>query len=91
MDKFIIVGNKLIDKDISQIVDSFDYVVRLNRMSNYGKTGHKTDLWLADFHDEFFTLVKKPYDKYLNARVLLINSDRPITTYIKGVKQGIIT
>lgn len=91
MDKLIIVGNKIIDDDISQMVDSFDYVVRLNRMSNYGKTGHKTDIWLADFHDEFFKLVKKPYDKYLNARVLLINSDRPITMYIKGLKQGIIT
>ena len=91
MDKLIIVGNKLIDKDISQTVDNFDCVVRLNRMSNYGKTGHKTDLWLADFHNEFFKLVKKPYDKYLNAKALLINSDRLITMYIKGLKQGIIT
>lgn len=90
MNKLIIVGNKIIDKDISKKVDNFDYVIRLNRMSNYGNTGYRTDLWLADFHNEFFKLVQKPYDKYLNAKTLLINTDRPITAYIKGLKYGII-
>lgn len=38
--KLIVVGNK----DIScSIVDTFDYVIRINRMTNYGNTGYRTD------------------------------------------------
>lgn len=57
MQSLIIVGNKVIDKDISQIVDSFDVVVRLNRMNNFGKTGKRIDYLLVDPHRLFFKMV----------------------------------
>lgn len=38
--KLIVVGNKDV---YSPLVDTFDYVIRINRMTNYGNTGHRTD------------------------------------------------
>ena len=60
----ILVGNKVIDKDISGEIEQFDFIVRLNRMNNWGMTGTRTDLYFADIHGEFLNLVEKPYDKY---------------------------
>lgn len=74
MKKLILIGNKIIDKNISNIIDNeFDYVVRVNRMNNYGITGTKTDLLVSDPHKIFFKLVKEPYDKFLNAKQLIMN------------------
>lgn len=42
--RLILVGNKPTNKDgLSNLVDSFDYVVRVNRMNNLGATGTKID------------------------------------------------
>lgn len=57
MKRLVIVGNKVIQKDISQIVDSFDVVVRLNRMNNFGMTGKRIDYLLVDPHRLFFNMV----------------------------------
>lgn len=42
--RLILVGNKIPYKNnLAGMVDSFDYVIRISRMNNFGKTGHKTD------------------------------------------------
>lgn len=42
--RLILVGNKPVNKEgLPEIVDSFDYVVRVNRMTNLGSTGNKID------------------------------------------------
>ena len=74
MKKLMLVGNKEGKTDISSIVDQFDFVVRLNRMSNYGKTGCKTDLLLVDPHPVFFKLIEgQKFSKYHDAKRLLFN------------------
>lgn len=73
--RLIVIGNKIIDKDISNKVESFDFIVRFNRMSNWGMTGTRTDLLLVDPHKNFFKLLEKPYDKYLGAKQLLVNTN----------------
>lgn len=80
MKKLIIVGNKVIDKDISKEVESFDMIVRLNRMNNWGNTGTRTDLLLVDPHKVFFKLLTQPYEKYKSAKQILLN-----TAHIGGV------
>lgn len=88
--KLIIVGNKKISKNISNYVDNFDCVVRLNRMQNYRLSGTKTDLLLADIHYQFIDLTRKPYDKYLNSKKLLLNNhSEKCTAY--AVQKGIFT
>ena len=59
---------------MSDEIDKFDFVIRINRMNNYGNTGTKTDLLAVDPHNEFFELVEKPFDKYNNAKKLIINT-----------------
>lgn len=73
--RLIVVGNKQIHVDMSKQIDSFDIVVRLNRMTNYGLSGTKTDILLVDLHREFFKLVEPPFDKYRLAKKLLVNTD----------------
>lgn len=75
MKKLIIVGNKVIDKDISKEVESFDMIVRLNRMNNWGKTGTRTDYLLVDPHKNFFKLLEPPFEKYQTAENLIINKN----------------
>lgn len=42
--RLILVGNKPPKrKNLAQIIDSFDFVVRINRMNYLGKAGNKTD------------------------------------------------
>lgn len=74
MKKLIVVGNKPIEQDLSKEIDNFDFVIRVNRMNNYGNTGSKTDFLAVDPHNEFFELVQKPFDKFNNAKKLIINT-----------------
>ena len=73
MKKLIVVGNKLMEQNLSDKIDKFDFVVRINRMNNYGNAGTKTDLLAVDPHNEFFNLVEKPFNKFNNAKKLIIN------------------
>ena len=59
---------------MSDQIDKFDFVVRVNRMNNYGNTGTKTDLLAVDPHSEFFELVEKPFGKYNDAKRLVVNT-----------------
>lgn len=57
MKKLLLIGNKLIDKDISAKVDAYDYVVRVNRMNNIPNTGTKINgyylgMW-KDFREKY--------------------------------------
>ncbi len=51
------VGNLEDGVDKSDVVESFDFVVRVNRMNNFGLTGTRTDLLLVDATPAFFSLV----------------------------------
>lgn len=54
------VGNLEDGVDKSEVVESFDFVVRVNRMNNFGLTGTRTDLLLVDATPAFFSLVNLP-------------------------------
>lgn len=47
--RLLIVGNKMIDNDISDIVGSYDLVVRYNKMDNSDKTSIKYDVYFPSF------------------------------------------
>lgn len=89
--KLIIVGNKEITKDVSEVIESFDCIVRLNRMNNYGFTGTRTDILLADIHKGFLRLCTKPYDKYLNAKHLIYNMSQKFLYTERALKQNIFS
>ena len=91
MKSLVIVGNKDIDKDISKFVDGCDKVVRLNRMMNYGMTGIRTDLLLADIHEEFLNLVTPPFDKFLGAKHLLVNYKKNFPYFPEAIRRGIFS
>lgn len=71
--RIILVGNKLIDKNISDKIEQFDIIVRLNRMNNFGMTGKRTDILLVDANTQFFQLIQSPFQKYRTAKKLWIN------------------
>ena len=48
--RLLIVGNKMIENDISDIVRSYDLVVRYNKMDNSDKTSLKYDVYFPSFH-----------------------------------------
>lgn len=48
--KLVVVGNKPISYPL---VDTFDYVIRINRMTNYGDTGYRTDGLYLEANDVF--------------------------------------
>ena len=50
--KLIIIGNKPISHDMSFIDSEFDYILRVNRMLNFGNTGYRIDgLFLGAYRD----------------------------------------
>ncbi|MBL1408201.1 hypothetical protein [Sphingobacterium faecale] len=52
----IVVGNKPPTKhklDLSKKIDSFDYVVRINKMNYYGETGTKIDGYFLEANSDF--------------------------------------
>lgn len=52
MKKLIVIGNKPIDHDMSFIDEEFDYILRINRMINFGNTGNRIDgLFLGAYTD----------------------------------------
>ena len=50
--KMIIFGNKMLPKDLSKeqvdYINSFDVIVRVNRMNNINQTGNRVDWWHPD-------------------------------------------
>lgn len=49
MKKILLIGNKPVENDISERLRGFDFVVRVNRTTNWDKTRTaQTDLWIAD-------------------------------------------
>ena len=59
MKKLLIIANKPLERDYAEDVEKFDYVVRINRMTNYCLCKGRTDLWLADVHGEATTLFRE--------------------------------
>jgi hypothetical protein len=53
MKKLLLLGNGAIPHDISEQVSSFDYVFRINRMTNIENTGDKIDGLFLTFSDDF--------------------------------------
>lgn len=47
--RLLIVGNKMIDNNISGIIGSYDLVVRYNKMDNSDKTSIKYDVYFPSF------------------------------------------
>lgn len=48
--KLVVVGNK---DTLCPAVDTFDYVIRVNRMTNYGNTGYRTDALYLEANNTF--------------------------------------
>lgn len=57
--KLLIIANKPLDRNYSKIVAKYDMVVRIKRMTNFDMCKGKTDLWLADVHDEATELFRQ--------------------------------
>ena len=57
--KLILVGNKQPYRDdLSNIIDSFDYVLRISRMNNLGITGNKIDAIYLEANEPFKYIFK---------------------------------
>ena len=75
MKKLILIGNKPIENDISSVIDSFDYVFRVNRMMNYGNTGERIDGVFMGIYRDFVEEYKGgPFvDKFKTAGQIFIS------------------
>lgn len=73
--KLLIVGNKIPSYNIENIINNFDFVVRLNRLNNYELTGIRTDLLLVDPHNGYYKLLLQENDisRFKYAKQLLIH------------------
>ena len=58
--RLVVVGNLIDGVDRSAEINGFDYVIRGNRMNNFGSTGTKTNLLMVDPHNEFWRLADIP-------------------------------
>ena len=56
--KILIIGNKEVDFPISdekiKFINSFDIIVRVNRMNNFFETGQRVDWWWLDHNIKNF-------------------------------------
>lgn len=65
----ILIGNKPNIKNISDIVDSYDYVLRVNRMQNYGLSGYRIDgLYICIWHQYLDLLTSEQHEITLKAK-----------------------
>lgn len=51
--RLILVGNKPFERDLSAVVDGYDFVVRVNRMNNFGLSGRKIDGYYLGLYTDF--------------------------------------
>ena len=56
--KLLLIGNGPIPIDISDNVNEFDYVLRINRMTNLPTTGDKIDGIFIGAYNDFFNIYK---------------------------------
>lgn len=71
--KLLLIGNKPMDENYSNIIKEYDFVVRINRMTNFEQTLGKCDLWLADIHTCALPLFKKENsEKFINSREAIV-------------------
>ena len=54
--RLILVGNKPFTRDMSEVIDHFDFVVRVNRMNNYGLSGTKIDGYHLGMFNDFMNV-----------------------------------
>lgn len=78
--KLLLIGNGPIPIDISEKVDSFDYVMRINRMTNFKTTGKRIDgVFIGAYGDfiecykggEFKDFFKTAKEVFLTQRIKL--------------------
>lgn len=62
MKKLLLIGNGPIENDITEKVNEFDYVVRINRMTNKDKTGDRADACYVILCKQFFDANPEPFD-----------------------------
>lgn len=86
--KILIIGNNEIDFQISdeklKFINSFDIIVRINRMNNFVATGQRVDWWWLDhnitkhqFDKSFVSGVKRLIVNWSSARVFgLLNNNQ---------------
>lgn len=72
--KLLLIGNNELSDDFSSIINEYDMVVRVNRMTNYENCKGKTDLWLCDVHPVALELYEKeePKKKFTDAKSTII-------------------
>lgn len=58
MKRLILIGNKELSTDISPIINSFDYVFRVNRMNNFGYTGERIDGVFLGIYKDYINIYK---------------------------------
>lgn len=85
MKKLLLVGNRIIDKDLSDMIDGkFDAVFRINRMNNFGKTGTQLDYVFISQVRSFFTKFKCGdfKEQYKKAKIVFCNIDGMKDNYL---------
>lgn len=71
--ELILVGNKPDIVNISSLVDSHDYVLRVNRMQNYGLSGTRIDgLYICAWREYLQLSTKETYERTLKAKRIFI-------------------
>lgn len=91
MKRLILVGNKEIFTDISPIINSFDYVFRINRMNNFEYTGERIDGIFLGIYNDYINIYKGgPYVNKLKTAgqifmTPLMKHHRSLSTWTKWI------
>ena len=74
MKKLLLIGNGPIPIDISDKVNEFDYIFRINRMTNFETTGNRIDGLFIGIYRDFLEIYKggKFKDEFKNAKQIFL-------------------
>lgn len=72
----LVVGNseRLLEKDYSELIDSFDVVIRLNHGAPNQHIGYKTTIWASIYKVEKPTLLREHYRKFKSPVIIRFGS-----------------
>lgn len=87
--KLLLIGNKPLNKNYADKIKEYDFVVRINRMTNFHQTEGKCDLWLADIHESALDYFREENSsKFINSKNAIVfkHSQKTSNIYLSEIK-----